>query len=401
MRRPILLPILLALVTLVAPAADISIRGTGEGKTPISLSGIHTDGSQESRQFLQVLRADLNRSGWLTVIDAPNATLRVDGIVSGNGAIAPNLRIADARGTVTPWTRRDASSATRQCAHLASDEILLRTTGRKGMAAAPILLVGKRGNATDIYLCDADGQRLRNLTGEGALCLSPTWLPDRAGFLYTSFSRRFGAVYQASFQPNGSLRRTSLAAFPGLNNGGIVSPDGRLAAIVLSFTGNVELYVMNLATKKLTRLTRTPHANEASPDWSPDGRTIAYVSDEGRTPQVYLLSMGAKHGRRLIHGLQESVSPDWSPDGRLAFCGKSGGVYGIYVCGTDGRHALVSPADGANYEDPSWAPDGRHIVASRAVRGGRRSLVLLDSMGDPPVNLTPYDGEWYLPDWAK
>lgn len=384
-----------------AQSRTIVIRGTAAGKTPVSLAGIRSDGTPNSALFLKVLRADLNRSGWLQVADSPNATYRVDGSAGGSGGIYANLQISGGSKGTVPWSYRASAAEVRAAAHKASDEIVLALTGNKGMASAPILLVGKRGGKTDIYQCDADGANMRGITGEGASCLSPTWLPDRSGFVYTSFARRYAAVYMAKFRAGGGISRTAVANYPGLNNGGIVSPDGRYLALVLSLTGNVELYIKNLQTQKLIRLTRTPHANEASPDWSPDGRTLAYVSDEGGNPQVYTIAQNSNRGRRLVHALKESVAPDWSPDGsKIAFCGKSGGAYGIYVCGLDGKYIQISPNDGAGYQDPSWAPDGRHIVATRG-RDGQRSLVLLDSMGDPPVNLTPYPGEWYLPDWAK
>lgn len=380
----------------------VRIHGVAAGKSPVSLAGVKTDGSVEAALFLKVLKADLDRSGWVQVTDSPNASFRVEGMAGGGGGVAANLRIVGGAAGVVPWSRRAGSSEVRQAAHNASDEIVKALTGNPGMASAPMLLVGKRGGKMDVYQCDADGGRLQGLTGEGVNCLSPTWLPDRSGFVYTSFAKRYAAVYMMKRRPEGGYKRTILANYPGLNNGGIVSPDGNYVAMVLSFSGNVELYLQNLHTKKLIRLTRTPHANEASPDWAPDGQTLAYVSDEGGSPQVYVLaSQGARKGRRLIHGLQESVSPDWSPDGKkIAFCGKMRGVYGIYVAGMDGQHALISPQDGNSYQDPSWAPDGRHLVATRG-RDGNRTLVLLDSMGDPPVNLTPYPGEWYLADWAK
>ena len=387
----------------LAQAADITIRDRGSKSLPVSFAGLRGDGSREAQLFLQVLRADLDRSGWLRVVDNPNASARVEGFATGGGSLGANLRIIAPSGAATPWQQRAAGTpgAVRTMAHVAADEILLRITGHKGMASAPILFVGKDGSGSDIYSCDPDGGNFRRLTNDGKICLSPRWFANRSGFLYTAFLRNFGGVYRADFTPGGSLRRTTLAQFPGLNNGAVASPDGKLVALVLSYTGNVELYVMNLQSKRLTRLTKTPHANEASPAWSPDGKTIAYVSDAGRTPQIHIIHPGEREGRRLIHNLQESVAPDWAPDGRLAFCGKQrGGRYGIYVASSTGASSRVSPDDGANWEDPSWAPDGRHIVATRTA-GGRRTLVILDSETGSKVELTAKPGESYLADWAK
>ena len=375
----------------------ISIVGDAAAKPALSIAGIRPDGSPNAQTFLRVLRNDLNRSGWFQVTDNPNAGIRVSGTVSGAAGISAGLQISSPRESGA-WRRAGSAAEVRAAAHAAADEIVRIVTGHRGMASAPLIFVGRRGGRPDIYCCDADGENVKKLTADGALCLSPTWLPGASGFFYTTFARGFGEVFRADLTPAG-VRSRPLATYPGLNNGAVASPDGRLVALVLSFTGNVELYVMNLQSRKLTRLTRTPHANEASPDWSPDGKTLAYVSDAGRSPQLHLLSPGGV-GRRIVYNLQESVAPDWSGDGRIAFCGKSNGRYGIYVCGVNGAWTRVSPDDGANYEDPSWAPDDRHIVATRT-SGGRRTLVVLDSMGDPWVQLLTVDGEWYLADWAK
>ena len=60
---------------------------------------------------------------------------------------------------------------------------------------------------------------------------------------------------------------------------------------------------------------------------------------------------------------------------------------------------LVSPIDNADYEDPSWAPDNRHIVCTR-ILNFKRQLVVLDTLGDPPRVLLNLAGDWYLPAWS-
>jgi Tol biopolymer transport system component len=52
----------------------------------------------------------------------------------------------------------------------------------------------------------------------------------------------------------------------------------------------------------------------------------------------------------------------------------------------------------SDLEDPSWAPDGRHLAATRAVNY-RYSVILLDSMDNKYVALTT-SGDWYAPAWS-
>ncbi len=376
----------------------ITIRGTGAGKSTLSLAGVQSDGAEASRLFLHVLRDNLQRSGWFQTVDGASAGIVVRGNVDSRGGISASVAVEWLPSGRFQWTRSGALESVRPLAHALSDEIVQQVMRRPGMASAPILMVGRRGGRTDIYLCDADGGRLRPVTPDGKICMSPKWLPDRSGFLYTAFLRGAGESYRVTMGER--FRRELLSGYPGLNMGAVASPDGARAAIVLSVSGNVDLYLINLTSRRLTRLTNTPHANESSPNWSPDGTQIAYVSDLGRAPHVYTMHRDSREGKRLIFGLQESVSPDWGSDGRIAFCGRQGGRYGIYVTSIGGQHERVSPDDGADYEDPSWAPDARHIVATRTM-GGRRRLVILDTMGDRPVDLISVDGDWYLADWSK
>ena len=380
-------------------AAPFEVVGAA-GKPSVSTSTVRHDGSENARLFLKVLGDNLRRSGYFNVLDSTSASVMVSGQVTGSDGIAANVTVTLSSGRFT-WSRRGAADETRDVAHALCDIIVKNVTGNPGMASAPLVFVGKRNGQTDIYSCDADGGRLRRLTQDGKTCLSPAWKIDRSGFFYTGFLKNAPFIYHVSFSRNGEMSRDVVSALPGLNSCPSPSPDGRSLALVLSVSGNVELYVMDLATRKLTRLTHTPHANEASPAWSPDSQSLAYVSDLSRAPQVYTIGRGERTGKRLVFNLAESVSPSWGSDGRIAFCGRpSGGAYGIYVMTPGGTPSQISPNTGDSYEEPSWAPDQRHIVATR-VRGRARSLVILDTKGDSSVDLTPSGGEWYLANWAR
>ena len=381
----------------------VVITGVGESKTSLSTT-VRTDGSPGAGLFMSVLKDNLRRSGWFTVSEGTGGGVRIMGTVSTSGGqCVANLTLQDARGNSYPWKKscRPVADEVRPMAHELNDLIVERVTGKPGMASAPIIFVGKRGN-TDIWTCDADGGRLRQVTTEGALCLSPKWLPDRSGFLYTRYTGKRSGTYRATFRRGGGVSFDTLTAFPGLNAGAVPSPEGREAAMVLSVSGNVELYAMNLSSKKLNRITFTPNANEASPCWSPSGSQLAYVSDVSGAPQVYVVAKGSRNGTRAVNvrGMSESTSPDWGLDGRIAFCGRKDGTYGIYTTRSGEMPVQVSPKDGGRYEDPSWAPDGRHIVCTRTA-GGRRSLLVLDTMGDSPIELFSVSGNWYLADWAR
>lgn len=389
-------------------AADIRIVGqAAQGdKQTVSFARFRVDDSATARDFVETLRNDLALSGWFVPVDAENASVQLAGSASGSvSGASVSFRAMWAGGTrQRDWSRAASADAVRDAAHEAADAIVAAVAGERPMASSKIAFVGKRGNATDIYECDADGRRLRQITSGGHLCLSPNWEPRIHSFLYTTWASGLPAVWRVDLTRN---RQRKICAYPGMNLGATASPaDGRVA-VVLSRSGQVDLYIVDGADGRiLDRVTSSRDASESSPSWSPDGRSLVYVSDVGGVPRCYVTSVAAKNPRRLVYSssIRENVAPEWGVSGEIVFCGRSGGRYGVYVAdpSRDPRTstpAKISPDDGADYEDPSWAPDGRHVVCTRTA-GRRRSLVVLDTKGDPPRTLFSQQGDWYLPSWS-
>jgi TolB protein len=234
------------------------------------------------------------------------------------------------------------------------------------------------------------------LTRDGALSLSPKWGPKGDRFTYTSFLKRYPDVYLVNLK---SGDRARIAAYPGLNTGAAISPDGRSVALVLSKDGRPELYVQDLATKRLSRLTDTPMSAKSSPSWSPDGGKIVFASGHIGRPHLFIVSRSGGALQRLTRKGIENVAPDWGVNGQIAYCTKLGARYHVAVIDpASGESVTVSPAD-ADYEDPAWARDGRHIACTRTA-AHRSSVYILDTLGDPPLALVDGRGDWYSPDWS-
>jgi len=384
-----------AALALGAPAADITIVKAGGNKVGIDLSGL-TAGDAGAALFRKTLENDLDRSGWFKVVAGGAA--RVSGAARDSGgrlAVRCEVRGAADGRTYLSKTYAEDSGRARRLAHAVADDIVYALKGVRGIASTRIVMVGRRGGRKDLYVCDADGGALVQLTQDGAPCLAPSWSPDAQAIFYTSFYRGFPDVYRIDLVSN---RRARVSGFPGLNAGARLSPDGRSLAIILSKDGNPDLYVMQLGSGYLTRLTRTRHAAEASPCWSPDGRQLVFVSDRDGSPQLYLVGAAGGGERRITFRGTQNVAPDWGPNGRIAYSSKRGS---FQICLTDanGREAEQLTADGADHEDPSWAPNGRHLVYVKTA-GWQSDLYVLDTLGDPEVRLTRLEGNWYSPAWS-
>ncbi len=379
-----------ALVSVSALAQRAVVTKSGEGKISINLSSYRTGGDTATRTFLSVLKADLNRSGYFTVMSA-GAELNVAGSCVSSGQLKADCQVykVSSRQRLLGKSYKASVADARGLAHRVADEIVHAVTGKKGMASGKIAMVSNRTGRKELYVCDMDGKNVRQITKDRSIVVGPGWMPDAKNLVYTSYKRGYPNVYMTG-------RGKPLSSHGGLNASGAISPNGKSMAVILSRDGNPELYIKSLRTGLLKRLTRTRRGNEASPCWSPDGNHIAYVSDTSGSPQIYIISKNGGQARRLTTTGSENVAPDWGKNGYIAFSSRIGGRYRIAMANPVAKSLRVLETDWADYEDPSWAPDGRHVVCSRT-SNYRSSIYLLDTFEDSPVALITGSVDWFSP----
>jgi TolB protein len=378
-------------------AADIEVVKTGAIKTAIDLGGLRAQGGA-GQVFVAVLREDLVRSGWFSVAEPGRGAVLVRGDASGtDGRLRVDCDVVNRAHGGRTLSHREfgAGDAARRMAHHLADRIVEAVLGKKGIASTRIAMVGNVRGQRDLFVCDADGHGVLRVTRDAAVCLSPAWDPRGDALYYTSLHQGFPDVYRIDL---GAGRRERVAGFPGLNAGADVSPDGRTIVLTLSRDGNPELYALDLHGKQLTRLTRTRHAAEASPSWSPDGNRIVFVSDRSGSPQLYMMSRSGGEHTRLTYRGSENVAPDWGAAG-IVYSSRREGRYRICVLDPATRVDRCLTEDGADYEEPSWAPNDRHVACTRTV-AYQSAVYVLDTLGDTPLRLTTQSGNWYSPAWS-
>ena len=85
------------------------------------------------------------------------------------------------------------------------------------------------------------------------------------------------------------------------NSAPVWSPDGKSLALVVSFSGNPDIFSYSLNTKRLNRLTNH-YGIDTEPSWSPDSKKMIFTSDRSGSPQLYEINVQSKRKKKTDKG---------------------------------------------------------------------------------------------------
>ena len=195
------------------------------------------------------------------------------------------------------------------------------------------------------------------------------------------------------------------------------SPDGR--DLVYSMQGT--LWRQRVGSAEARQLTDGPDY-AYQPDWSPDGRYVAYVAYTGRAVDLRLLDLGTGVSTSLVADGSVNVEPRWSPDGRrIAFVSTAYmGRFHVFVAAVEGGRItgltrITEDRDSKlpryyysvfdQYLSPTWSPDGKELilVSNRGHIWGSGTLWRMAAEpGAPMREIRVEETTWGArPDWAR
>jgi len=373
MKKLLACSLFLVSASLASAETVVDITGSGAAKKSVAIN-------VSNRAFANCLKKNLELSGLFAV--QPNGGITVSGtpgaisVTGGGRTLSSNVPATD-------------DKSARMAARKLSDAMCEAYGQQKGFACDRIAFVNRKGaDNADLCMSYPDGMDIRQLTADAAGTVGPRW-KDANTILYTSL-KSGPQIWEYDVA---NEKRREKWSFKGLTTGAAVSPDGKRVAIILSFQGNPELYIIE--GNNYTRLTKTPNASEGCPSWSPDGKKIVYVSDETRHPQLYIIDVATRQKRRLTSKGSQNVEPDWGKDGRITYV--SNGVVKV-IDPAEGESSARAVTKTGGWRHPSWARDGRHVVAASG-----NVLFIVDTMedGDDPKGVFNAKGKWGDPCWSK
>jgi len=152
------------------------------------------------------------------------------------------------------------------------------------------------------------------------------------------------------------------------------SPDGRSLAYVSFHSGLPAVYVQTLRTGERTRVSAYSGINGA-PGFSPDGSQLALaLSRRDGNVDIYVLTLASKELRRLTDDPAIDTEPAWTPDGRsIYFTSDRAGAPQVYRLGLgEGERPRRITFEGSYNARPRVSPDGRELAVVTLDRGAYR-----------------------------
>src|SRR5580700_3634647 len=180
------------------------------------------------------------------------------------------------------------------------------------------------------------------------------------------------------------------------------SPDGKTIVFVSNISGRNNLWLVPSEGGWPMQLTVSDQ-RQTAPAWSPDGKWIAYMSDYAGDEQWDIFLVSPKTGQVVYLTNTREIaeeSPAWSPDGRyLAYIvkPKTSSVFEIDVYDTvmrDVKHLTAGTAKDRMNVAPIWLKDGKFIVYTQEqAKGTDSNVFLVDVRSAQTTLLTRHDGE--------
>jgi WD40 repeat protein len=215
----------------------------------------------------------------------------------------------------------------------------------------------------------------------GVLNVGPAFSPDGRYIAFLSTRNIFDIELfladantgQIIRRLGGTDRNAHFESLRFIDSAGAWSPDSKHLAFVVFERGDNSIGVMDIETRRVQSI-RIPGIDAISNvAWSPDGRTLVLSGQQTGVSDLFLYDMNSKDLRRLTNDKFADLQPAWSPDGRrIAFVTDRGGdasleqlrFNGLHIATIDvsSREIKVLPLfPNAKNINPQFAPDGQSI----------------------------------------
>jgi DNA-binding SARP family transcriptional activator/Tol biopolymer transport system component len=233
--------------------------------------------------------------------------------------------------------------------------------------------VNRAGDLPDIWVVDVVRRAMRRVTDGGGSVAPAEWDPAGRSVAFPTKPATWGVGFE--IRRMGTRERDSAETLVAANDQllGAFTPDGRSLVFQRRHpTTQYDLWILTLDGERIPRRYLAGPADERAAALSPDGRWIAYVSDESGHDEVYVDAFPKPRGAALVSA-GGGREPRWAPNGRELFYRSDEGMVAAALSGASEVHvgprkvlfddeSYAKWADGAVYD---VHPDGQRFVMLR------------------------------------
>ncbi len=253
------------------------------------------------------------------------------------------------------------------------------------------MLVGKR------YRSDPENYRqvIRRFCGEVVFAVTGNrgFFDSKIAFVSNGSGTK--EIYICDFDGSNARRYThhdSISLFPDW------SSDGKWIAYTTYASDYPKIRIQNVQDGRYTGIDKP--GLQVVPAWVPGRFELAACLSFSGDQEIYLLTGNGKIIKRLTNSLGIDVEPTWAPDGkRMAFVSKRSGNPQLYIYDKNSGRVQRLTFEGRYNTQPSWSPKGDRIAYS-AMKDGVINIFTIDSDGGEPVQLTQDQGNNEAPSWS-
>lgn len=268
------------------------------------------------------------------------------------------------------------------------DRMVESILGIPGFFSGKICYLSKLSGNKEVFVANSLMTSAQPHTSFKKITFNPSWDNRGAGVFFTSNRKVFNNIYHLDFS---SRKISTIANYRGSNLRAVQNPRNSEVAMILSTSGNPEVWLASSPKSKPKRITRNK-SNESGPCWSSDGRRLIVTSDSRGKPQLYEVSLSSGRLTRIPTNVSSHCTEaTWNPADptKIAFTAAVGGGFQVYEYSFSSRKSRALTGGRNHGMQPCWANDGRHLFFTERSSNGNTRLMILDTelQGAKPIAL--------------
>lgn len=294
-----------------------------------------------------------------------------------------------------------------------SDDTPIPVATLMGGGTGQLVFASSAPGLPQLFLSNADGTGLTQITNMEAGACQPSWSPDGSQLVFISPCERRAEFFETAYRESSlylinadGTGLKNLTTVPGSDFDPAWSPDGMRIAFTSVRDGYKQIYVLDVNSLAITRLTNTGADIESSqPAWSPDGNAIVYTVKRVGAYQVWTMTDTGQENVQLVRSGQSlwDFLPVWSPDGKIVFFNQRWrNPTRPWLMKINYEDLELEPVR-LNFplpiEDVEFSSDGLWLVFEGMDNGSNRDIYFMTVAGSGRTRLTTDPGVDFDPAW--